>query len=374
VPKDTTPRTVIEVVYTWGGLGAVEQRAALEAETLLGAGYDVIVVSDISRHECPTGPAVYSGNRLALHRLLPGPAREVAAMLMVWRILARVLRAHQAEAVVFHSSTLSWPAVRLAGRGGSRSIFVVHGLLRASHLSTGRSPYGPVTTALYKVSNRHAARRSDRVVGVSRHIAELAVAEGASVQRVRVVPNPIDTSRFEIPAAVRDIDVIFAGRLVDQKGVDVLLEALTQMPMRVRTVVVGDGHRRAALEATARKGGLDVEFAGWVDRARLTNLLSRAAVQVVPSRWEPQGVVVLEGLAAGTPIIASDVGGIPEVVCSGENGWLVPAGDSLALRDALVRAISDRPALDAMRDPARSSITRFRLDGFLEPLEVGYLA
>jgi glycogen(starch) synthase len=188
-----------------------------------------------------------------------------------------------------------------------------------------------------------------------------------------VVPNAIDLRRFGQLGSARDVDVVFAGRLVHEKGPDVLLAALRHVRRPLRVVVAGDGPCRSELVNYARRAGLDVTFTGWLSATDLPALLSRAAVQVVPSRSEAQGIALLEGLAAGTPVVASRVGGIPEIVRHGENGWLVPPDDPLALARALDHALSERGALDTMRAAARDSVRVFDLQTFPKRLQREYL-
>ena len=148
---------------------------------------------------------------------------ELAQMAIIWRLLRRAAREFSPDVVVFHSSTLAWPAIVTARRAGARSVFVVQALIR-DRIDQGADPYGRATTAIYRASNTHALHHSDRVVCVSEHMASVARAEGAPRQWVRVVPNPIELGRFAAgaPAAPgkerrRDIDVLFVGRLLERR-------------------------------------------------------------------------------------------------------------------------------------------------------------
>ena len=138
---------------------------------------------------------------------------------------------------------------------------------------------------------------------------------------------------------------VFAiGRLVPQKGFDVLLDAfarLCQSPdFDHRLLLAGDGPERTALEARAAALGLAerVSFLGATDRPLTASLFRGAAVFVLPSRHEPFGIVVLEALAAGTPVVATDVGGVSEFLPVGSHARLVEPGDAASLA-AAIRAI-----------------------------------
>jgi glycosyltransferase involved in cell wall biosynthesis len=111
----------------------------------------------------------------------------------------------------------------------------------------------------------------------------------------------------------------------------------------VSVTVAGEGPERAALEATARELGLDgrVSFLGALPRERVLELFRAADASVLPSAWENFPHTIVEALAVGCPVIATAVGGVPEVVKDGENGLLVAPGDSAALGAAIARFFAD---------------------------------
>jgi len=198
-------------------------------------------------------------------------------------------------------------------------------------------------------------RRVDRVIAISCAVARFTVeVEGAEPATLRTVPYGLDPptpSPEAGRAALRTLGlerhgpvIAMVGRAVPQKGIDVLLEAFPRVLVAypaARLVIVGDGPQRPALERRARRLGLGeaVLFTGWVDRA--ANLLSACEVVVIPSRWEGFGMVALEAMAAGRPIVASRVDALEEVVVDGETGVLVPAGEPHALADAVGALLSD---------------------------------
>ena len=162
--------------------------------------------------------------------------------------------------------------------------------------------------------------------------------------------------------------LVFAGRLGPQKALDVLLQALTRVP-EVALVVAGDGPERAALEQTALKLELDgrVSFLGAVPRERVLRLFRAADASVLPSAWENFPHTVVEALAVGCPLIATAVGGVPEVVRDGENGLLVAPrdpdgprrGDRALLRGRRTsRAARVRPRRPRSRATRNSSCSR----------------
>ena len=159
---------------------------------------------------------------------------------------------------------------------------------------------------------------------------------------VGVIPNV--TGGLEI-APAGEVEgppgyLLFVGRLRIRKGVEVLLEALREVPGAVLRIA-GNGEHRAALERAAEGLGPAVTFLGTRDAAQVRTLLRGAAALVVPSIYEGMPLVVLEAMAAGVPVVASAVSGIPEVVVDGETGWLVPPEDPAALARALAAVLAD---------------------------------
>jgi glycosyltransferase involved in cell wall biosynthesis len=379
------PKTILHAVYGLGGKGAVAARALDDIRAGTLAGHDVLAITDKVRGPLPPDVTARYGGPETLAAALPGAGGELAQMAVVWHLLRQAARDLKPDAIVFHSSTLAWPAIAIARRAGARSVFVVQALIR-DRIDQGANPYGRVTTALYLASNAHALRHSDRVACVSEHMASVARAEGAAPQSIRVVPNPIEINRFAVGSAAgravpdetradagRDIDVLFVGRLSREKGVDILLDAMRSFPGHPRLVIAGDGPLKAELQQQAAQDGTPAEFMGWVGPSDLPALVARAHVQVVPSRSEPQGVVVIEALATGTPVIGARVGGIPEMVHDGETGWLVAPNDPAALRVAISEALTDRERVAAMRDRARRSVEQFSVERLPETLEAAYL-
>jgi glycosyltransferase involved in cell wall biosynthesis len=190
--------------------------------------------------------------------------------------------------------------------------------------------------------------------------------------------NPVHTqidlgSEF----AARPRDLIFVGRLVSQKGVPVLLDAMAKLKQRgvaASATIVGDGSDRQALEAQARAAGIDgqLQFTGRVDLARVNALLGEHKMMIVPSVYrEPFPMAVLEGLAAGCLLIASHTGGLPEGV--GPCGMTFPMRDSGALADRIEAALADPKVAAAFRLAIPAHLDTMRqdriVDRYLEAFE-----
>lgn len=163
--------------------------------------------------------------------------------------------------------------------------------------------------------------------------------------RAAVIGNPYQADLFGLRQDVpRDRPLAFLGRLVSDKGMDLLLEALAILKREDGTApaltVIGDGPERANLEAMAARFGERVEFVGPKTGEELVRLLNAHRVLAVPSRLaEPFGVVALEGVACGCVLVGSNLGGLPDAV--GPCGLLFPNHDAPALAAALRRALTD---------------------------------
>ena len=200
---------------------------------------------------------------------------------------------------------------------------------------------------------------------------------GQAPERVTVLPNPApdvpDLPAYTPPGVPR---LAFAGRINRQKALEVALRALAQVE-GVELVLAGDGPERGQLEEEARRLGLDgrVRFAGALGRREVLELFRAADASILTSAWENFPHTVVEALAVGTPVIATAVGGIPEIVLDGENGLLVPAHDVDALVAAIERVLRDdglRAALAAAAAPSVAELSEQRiLSRIVEEIEQG---
>ncbi len=202
---------------------------------------------------------------------------------------------------------------------------------------------------------RWALRTSDQVVAISSYTAA-EVRRIADVP-VRVIPYTIGLAapehRIGVPPPRRDgaFKILFVGRLVERKGVDRLVDAVGRLPrsLGAQLEIVGDGAERPRLEALIRATSLQdrVTLRGRVSGADLHAAYATADVLVLPSVLDSRndteglGVVLLEAMSYGVPVIASRIGGIPDIVADEETGLLVAPGDASALTTALQRVASD---------------------------------
>jgi glycosyltransferase involved in cell wall biosynthesis len=223
---------------------------------------------------------------------------------------------------------------------------------------------GGLRRRLLRTSRTAALRRARRVLVPSTYLREIAVAWGVPAARLTVVPNPAPElptlpSRDEARATfgLEGPAVATAGRLTAQKSLDDALQAIARVP-GVALLVLGDGPERAALEREASSLGISdrVRFLGAGTRDDVLTLFRAADAMLVTSAWENLPHTVLEALAVGTPVIATAVGGIPEVVDDGVNGLLVPAHDVAAIARAVDRVVHDDALRRALATAAPESV------------------
>ena len=238
-----------------------------------------------------------------------------------------------------------------------------------SERCTNRRP-DRLRTALGRVRGWHKAWPDvARILVASPGVGEILAASGAPRERMTVLPYPVTAPQRPV-APAGGADVLYLGRLTSSKGVDVLLQALASLP-EVTAVIAGDGPDRAELEALAVGLGLThrVRFAGWVGAELAASLLWSSRVLALPSLWdEPFGIVGLEALGAGLPVVASAVGGIPSWLEDGVTGLLVPPGDVGALAAALRRSLYDDVLTRSTAAAASRVAARFAPERHLEAL------
>ena len=277
----------------------------------------------------------------------PRPGRDASTVRRLRRLLAtedpQVVHAHGTRAGAFAALAL--------GPRGRGPAGLVPALVVTMH---NAPPRGLAAGLVYRGLERVVARRADAVLCASPDLADRMRRLGASGVGRAVVPAPAaapptaaDVARARADLAAGDRPVVLAvGRLAEQKGFGVLLAAAgawQQRDPRPLVAIAGEGPLAGELAAAAQRHGTDVRFLG--ARRDVPALLAAADVVVVPSHWEARALIVQEALVAGRPVVASRVGGIPEL--TGEDAaLLVPAGDAGAL-SAAVQAVLDDPALAA---------------------------
>lgn len=224
--------------------------------------------------------------------------------------------------------------------------------------------------------NRLTASLADKILTVSEAVREFAVAKiGITPDRLVTIYNGVDLSEFSqslnsegIEEAKQELGIDSShavvgtvGHLEEEKGCEYLLQAAAQVSApdgKVTFLLVGDGSQRAKLENLAEDLSISssVMFTGY--RSDIPRILSIMDVFVLPSLYEGLPNALLEAMAASRPVVATQVGGIPEVVADGETGILVPRGDSGALARAICVLLEDRERAREMGIAGRKQVER----------------
>lgn len=262
-------------------------------------------------------------------------------------------------------------AARIAARlTGARTLLHMHDLNDPGALS---------------VAQRLMARPTDAAVCVSQAVCELAV------KRYHVRPERVCVARNGIPLELlRDAGAGARGRVRAELGIEpgrpvlasigrlhpvkghrallAMLPAIVRSCPRALLLVIGDGPERVACEELTARLGMTAHVRFLGRRSDVPRLLSAIDLVLMPSQSEGLGLAAIEGLAAGRPVIAFAVGGLPEVVTDGVDGRLVPAGDGAAFTQAVIETLRDPPRRLAYARGAAASAQRFSLEGHVRRL------
>jgi len=268
----------------------------------------------------------------------------VTAPISVWS-LVRLVRARRIDVVNVHYPDLNFVHfIALRWLTGVRLVTSVHGGdLTALHRGS---------LARWLMSQLLA--RSDVIVAPSQEFADYVQSEfPSSGQRVMAIANAIDVQAVREMAGEPALDgemtppqepyCVCVAALDRRKAHDVLLRAFTKVPEPVRLVLVGDGPLRDELTTLVAQLGLEqrVQFAGAQSPSVVAKLQAGALCALLASREEPFGIAAVEAMAVGTPVIATNVGGLRTIVTDDESGLVVPMDDESALAAALARLTSD---------------------------------
>jgi glycosyltransferase involved in cell wall biosynthesis len=331
------------------GSGGPADHVADVAPLLAARGHDVTVVM-------PDGAAAQRVEAAGVRRLATAVRHKTDVSGAA--ALVRVLRAARPDVLHCQDRRAGLVGRTLGRAAGARGVvYTLHGVPESlGPLVPGNLAAAPVRRRdrlYYLTLERWLARLGGgRVVVPSEALARYVTDHvGVPAASVDVVRNGVDTARFR-PAArapvARPLRVVWLGLMVPVKRLDVLLAALRDVP-DVTAVLAGDGPLRAEVERGAR--GLAVELPGFV--ADPAPLLAGADAFVLPSAAENCPLALLQAMATGLPVVASRVGGIPEVVSDGATGLLVPPGEPAALAAAL-RSLADRDLRTRLGGAARA--------------------
>jgi glycosyltransferase involved in cell wall biosynthesis len=271
-------------------------------------------------------------------------------------------------------------AVHAARRLGLPSVITMHG---GDVYVNPEQGYDFPTRWYVRPALRWTLRHAGALTAITEDCRQHALRAGAPDRAIRLVFNGTDLQRFSpAPAGNGAVDprfgphMIFACRqLFPRKGIRFLIEAAAALKPRfpdLKVVLAGDGFERPELISLADSLGIggDVTFLGWVPNSELPPYYRAAAVSVIPSLEEGFGIPAAEAMGCQTPVVASDAGGLPEVVEDRVTGLIVPRGDSAALADAIGGLLADPARRAQMGRAGRERALRlFDWDRTAEQLE-----
>lgn len=253
------------------------------------------------------------------------------------------------------------PVARLvAARHRCPLVVTLHCSLR--HTVCGGSPRLAALRLVGGAVEHRTVPGADAVITLTPTGARRLAEDGIPSHRVHVIPSGFAPDLFAAPRPdpfpeLARPRIAYVGRLAAQKGVTTLLDAFARLPESTgaRLLVVGDGPLRPELEQRAEPLGDRVRFTGFLPHDRIPAVLQHADVLMLPSVYEELGSVLVEAMAAGLPIVASRVGGIPDLVRDDENGLLAPPGDAAAFAAAVTRVLSEPDTATRLGEAARDT-------------------
>lgn len=310
------------------------------------------------------------------------PADDARALLRL-RALVDEYRPHLVHTHTAKAGFLGRQAALSSRRAEPKLVHTFHG-----HVLEGY--FSPPKERAFRALERRLGRRTDRLLGVSQATVDDLVRLGiAEPERFQVLPLGLDLARYaaigeaERAAARADLGLVadevlvsFVGRIVPIKRIDVLLTALAtarRQGAKLRLALAGDGEMRAELESLAHSLGV-AEVVDWLGyRADLRPLTAAADIAAVSSDNEGTPVSLIEAAAAAVPAVATDVGGVSEVVADRRSGLLVPADDSEAFARALAELAAEPERRRKFGAAARErALARYSIDRLLADIDELY--
>lgn len=362
---------VSRAVFGVHGYGGMERHVQELARFLARAGVEVTVITRPPAHQGTSGADAWNepGVELVFISAARLPLRGIPDRVLNYPYWTRAAGAYIASKdfdLVHAQGLAGWGYSRLLAKGTARAPLVTNpqGMEEFKTSTAKRIAYLPFhllarqaaqQTAVLIAADSAAAREIPRFLHV-RPEKVLTIPNGIDVEAARRLVDPaiLQSLTAGLQLAQRTPCLLSVGRLEANKGFDLMLEALARIRPLLSSkwvwLVVGDGPRYRDLmqKVSGLKLSAHVEFLGALDDATLHNLYELATLFVHPTRFEGSSLVTLEAMAHHRAVVATAVGGIPDKVIQGRNGYLVPPDDPVELGDKILAALRDAPRLRAM--------------------------
>ncbi len=366
-------------VFGLHGYGGLERHALELARHLTRAGVRVTIVTmpptrDAQWHEPGIDLKIVDAPRLPLRgiadRVINYPRWSQAAARVIASLPVDLVHAQGVGGIGY---------AQLLAKGVAHAPLVINpqGMEEFKTSFAKRSAYLPL-----QMMARHAAQSASALIAADTlTVSDIPKFLNVSPERVILIPNGIDVDAARnwvsidvqrvlvqrLQLAQRQPLLLSVGRLEQNKGFDLMLDALTRirsgLPSKWLWLLIGDGPEREALQEKIRKSQFrdHVRLLGSVDDITLHNLYELATLFVHPTLFEGSSLVTLEAMCHARPLLGTIVGGIPDKIARGQNGYLVPPGDAQELADKILLALRDQNKLRAM-GAASYQLVRERFD------------
>jgi len=290
-------------------------------------------------------------------RLVPNTIMSIAR-------IERLLHQVQPDVVNTHAAHYTVAALR----SGYPTIFTIHGVVRREAEVYRSTWFDRCRYLLESWCERYAMRYVRDIVAISPYVLE--EYRDRTNARFHRIDNPLPSEFFTIPDLGEGDRLLYAGTIDERKNVLDLLRALIIVREKVPNVrlrlagrTTSHVYYRNVCEFVAARGlEPNVEFLGLLDRARLLEEYARCTAVVLASRQETAPMAVIEGMAAGKPVVATRVGGVPDLVEDGYSGFTVEPGDVESLGQHITQLLTDKALRQSMGQRSRQLAERFRLE------------
>lgn len=331
------------------------------AEYLAQRGHEVHVITSLDEGL----PEESYEKGFHIHRL-PRIEIRFIGVLIFWADIIRVLRKIKPDIVHAQSLISGMPAL------------LSHKLLKIPYVIYGRGSDVYLPDWFTKLTAKGILKNASTVIALTEHMKD--AMQAIYSRDVIIVPNGINLNEVaerEAEGGNPGKKILFVGRLHPVKGTQYLLGAMSivhrELP-EAKLILVGDGEEREHLETLTDNLGIRecVEFAGRVPHERVEDYMNQAEVFVLSSLSEGFPVTILEAMACGLPVVATRVGGVPDIIKNGTNGYLVDTMNQEQIAEALLNLLQDKQLRKDISENNREGVRRYRWDAVAATLEGVY--
>lgn len=252
------------------------------------------------------------------------------------------------------------------------TLLTIHTIIKQTSKTNRSSFYGKIHDTLWRLLEKWELKRIPYLIVVSPHLKEELKKDGA--KNITVIPNGIDANWFDVPNESITGRILFVGRIRPGKGLENLIKSIKLVIDKgcdVHLHVVGptnDLHYLKYLQELAKKMEVreHVEFIGSIPDDALLNEYAECSIFVLPSSIESNPIVLLEAMASGKPVIATNVGGIPYMIEDGKNGFLVNYGDIEGLAEKILKLVNDKKLRDFIAENGKKTAMKYSWENISE--------